>query len=72
MKIAVGLMLTVFGMLLVIYGTINNAAYSVYTGIKGVGMLPFGLLPPSGVIFLFGAILVVVGCTVYELGIKGK
>ncbi len=78
MKIAIGLISTTFGMLLVVYGMINKASYLIVEKVGKIssttGMLP--LLESPGIyselIILVGVILVVLGCVTYERGIKEK
>lgn len=77
MKIAIGLISIIFGMLLDIYGLIYKASDAVITeminlktGTSGMGMIKFTSYLDS--IILVGFILIVVGCVVFERGIKEK
>jgi len=66
MKIAIGLITTIFGVLSIMRGIITNAAY--------INNLPPGMMmafDPS-IAYFFGAILIIAGCVVLELGIKEK
>lgn len=72
MKIAIGLISTIFGTLLVIYGIIDKSTYFIrLTSGEWKGMMLIGQTNYWAV-FLVGVILIVVGCVIYERGIKEK
>jgi hypothetical protein len=62
MKIAIGLITTIFGVLLVMLSIITDAAYIVKSGMG----------PGPSQAYLVGAVLIVAGCVVFELGIREK
>lgn len=66
MKIAIGLISAIFGMLLVTYGII---AVVISRAVSPPGMTTG---EPWGLAILIGVILIVIGCIVYERGIKEK
>ncbi len=75
MKIAIGLISIIFGTLLDIYGIIYKASdviitemVNLKTGTTGMYRYTFYL----DLIMLAGFILIVIGCVVYERGIKEK
>lgn len=70
MKIATGLILTIFGILLAVYLTVKDATY--YTELKAQGIGMISGMPYYGLGALVAAILIVVGCVVLERGIKEK
>jgi hypothetical protein len=72
MKIAIGLISAIFGILLVIYGIIEKATYFIrLTSGEWKGMMFIGQ-PNYWAVFLVGVILIIVGCFIYERGIKEK
>lgn len=64
MKIAIGLITTIFGVLLVMLSIITDAAYIVKS--------PPGMGYPPSLAYLVGVVLIVAGCVVFERGIKEK
>ncbi len=68
MKIAIGLMSAILGTLLVIYG-ITAYLINLVIGVITRGMITG---QPWALAILVGVILIVVGCVVYERGIKEK
>ncbi len=72
MKIAIGLIATIFGVLMVMYDIINNAANFIVFGLRTSDMLPIMTIPVPGLFTVVGAVLIVFGCVVCERGIKEK
>lgn len=70
MKIAIGLISTIFGILLAIYVIIKDATYYTELKAQGIGMMFGG--PNYGLGVLVAAILIVLGCVVLERGIEEK
>ncbi len=66
MKIAIGLITTIFGVLVVMLGIITNAAYIV----KGPSGMMMAFDPPRA--YSIGAVLIIAGCVFFERGIKEK
>ncbi len=71
MKIAIGLISAIFGMLLVIYGIEANFT-NIVVGIVNKSWGGMGMGVPVGLAILVGGILIVVGCVVYERGVEEK
>jgi len=69
MKIAIGLMLIIFGVLLALVGAITDAKNEVLFNLRKEGMMasgPFFYTP----LFIISAVIIIVGCVVYQRGIK--